>query len=166
MERKNRLTQEQVDEMIADHQHWLKQDCDGWDGMKADLSYANLAGADLSHADLAGCNGLPPIACPEEGSFVAFKKCFENKIVKLLIPEDAKRSSATTGKCRCDKAKVVSITSMDGETSYESAVSAYDTDFVYKAGETVYANSFNDNRWDECSNGIHFFITREEAVEY
>ena len=60
----------------------------------------------------------------------------------------------------------MSITSMDGETSYESAVSAYDTGFVYKAGEMVYADSFDDNRWDECSNGIHFFITREEAVEY
>ena len=26
--------------------------------------------------------------------------------------------------------------------------------------------NFNEDRWNECAAGIHFFITREEAIDY
>ena len=104
--------------------------------------------------------------CPEEGSFIGFKKA-GGKIVKLLIPEEAKRSSATSRKCRCSKAKVLSITELDGSDSgLESIQSDYSAGFVYKVGEEVSVPDFDENRWDECSTGIHFFITRDEAVRY
>ena len=86
-------------------------------------------------------------------------------IVELEICEDAKRSSATTRKCRCDKAKVLSIVSPDG-ISAKKAVSEFDLDFVYRVGEIVSVPDFDDNRWNECAPGIHFFITRQEAVDY
>ena len=130
---------------------------------EANLHGANLYGADLRGADLRGT--CAELQCPEEGAFVAFKKCDDNEIVKLLIPEDAKRSSATTRKCRADKAIVLEITSSKG-ISVSSATSTYDNTFVYRVGETVEVPDFDEDRWNECSTGIHFFITRKEAEEY
>ena len=147
----------------------------------ANLSGANLSGADLRGADLSGANlrlakNIPSYACrlvcPEEGSFIGFKKArttapdFREAIVKLLITEDAKRSSATTRKCRCDKAKVISITSLDGKENFTTAYSYYDRNFQYTVGQTVIIDDFDEDRWNECSTGVHFFITREEAIDY
>ena len=133
-----------------------------------DLSGANISGANLSGADLSGAKNLNiPITCPEEGSFIGFKKCRNNLIVKLEIPADALRCSATGRKCKCSKAKVLSITNVDGsDASTDTVASKYDESFIYKVGETVEAPNFNTDRWRECSAGIHFFITRQEAVEY
>ena len=140
----------------------------GADLSGADLSGANLSGADLRGANLSGAKNLNfPITCPEEGSFIGFKKCRNSLIVKLEIPADALRSSATTRKCRCSKAKVLSITNADGsDADTDAAASKYDENFIYKVGETVEVRNFNTDRWNECSEGIHFFITRQEAVEY
>ena len=83
-----------------------------------------------------------------------------------MIPADAKRSSATSRKCRASKAVVIAVYDKDGN-EIDSAVSNYYNTFVYRTGETVEpANGFDDNRWDECAPGIHFFITREEAENY
>ena len=150
-------------------------DLSGADLSEADLSEADLSGAvlnwaDLSGADLSGAKGLPPICCPEKGSFIGFKKCsglLGDCIVELEIAEDALRSSATTRKCRCSKAKVLSITNLDGSPYNENrAFSTHDPSFEYVIGKTVEVNEFNTYRWNECSSGIHFFITRAEAVNY
>jgi hypothetical protein len=104
--------------------------------------------------------------CPSEGSFVAWKKAGD-MIVKLLVTEDAMRSSATTLKCRCSKAKVLAIENIDGsESELQEVASSYDKNFVYRVGETVEVDDFDDDRWNECSSGIHFFMAREIAVKY
>ena len=152
----------------------------------ANLSGANLRDADLRRADFRGANlncahlrdadldeimydantAFFALCCPEEGSFIGFKKA-GNKIIKLLIPEDAERSSATTRKCRCSKAKVLSITNIGGSDSGLTEIrSNYDENFIYEVGEEVEVSDFDENRWEECSTGIHFFITRDEAVKY
>ena len=140
-------------------------DLSGADLRGADLRYANLSGADLRDAKINF-----HIACPEKGSFIAFKKAgnnYNNYIVELLIPEDARRCSATSKKCRCDKAKVLSITKIDGTSDgVDTVYSIYDETFAYKIGELVEVKDFDNNRWNECSTGIHFFLTRQEAVEY
>ena len=143
-------------------------DLSGADLSGADLRGANLSEANLSEANLRGAKNLNfPIACPEEGSFIGFKKCQDGKIVKLKIPVDALRCSATGRKCRCSKAKVLSITNIDGtDANVGMAISKYDRNFIYKVGETIEVPNFNTDRWDECSTGIHFFITRQEAVDY
>ena len=134
---------------------------------EADLYKANLSGADLTGANLYGAKIDWPLVCPEKGSFIGYKKCRGGLIVELEIPEDALRSSATTRKCRCSKAKVLSITNLDGSAADVSiASSTYVVAFVYKVGDTVEVLNFNTDRWDECSAGIHFFITRQEAVDY
>ena len=134
----------------------------------ADLSIANLYGADLSGANLSRANHINlPIACPEEGSFIGFKKCRGNYIVKLEILEDALRCSATGRKCRCSKAKVLSITNLDGsDADIATVYSKHDSYFAYAVGEVVSVDNFEPDRWKECSAGIHFFITRQEAVNY
>ena len=134
---------------------------------KADLSGADLGGADLYLADLHGAKNLNfPIACPEKGMFTAFKKA-RGYIIELEIPSDALRSSSTTRKCRCSKAKVVSITNLDGTPSdVKSVASCHDSKFIYNLGETVEVPDFDTNRWNECATGIHFFITRQEAIDY
>ena len=138
------------------------------DLLEANLSWANLSKADLSGAGLSGAKNIPyiPIACPDTGAFVAWKKV-NNCIVKLQIPDDAKRSSATTRKCRCDKALVLAIENKDGTDSGNTTLTnmSYAT-CVYTVGEMVYSDSWDDNRWNECSHGIHFFITRQEAVDW
>ena len=145
-------------------------DLSGADLRGVDLRYANLEGANLSGADLCDAKINFHIACPEKGSFIAFKKAgnnYNNYIVELLIPEDARRCSATSKKCRCDKAKVLSITKIDGTSDgVDTVYSIYDETFAYKIGELVEVKDFDDNRWNECSTGIHFFLTRQEAVEY
>ena len=95
------------------------------DFRKSDLRDAYFRGADLRGADFTGARldnatltdaiidettkGLPKLECPETGEFIAYKKVFEigtdrALIVKLLIPSDAKRYSATSRKCRASKA--------------------------------------------------------------
>ena len=152
----------------------------------ADLTDADLTGADLTDAvltdavltravltgaDLTDAKINYPISCPSEGAFVAFKKARNmddgtSCIVKLMIYDDAKRSSATGRKCRCDKARVLEIYDMSGNTISANVCSMRDKSFRYVVGETVTVPNFDNNRWNECSTGIHFFITREEAERY
>ena len=128
---------------------------------RTNLREANLRGAKLREADI-----YYPIACPESGSLIGYKKA-GGYIVKLKILESAKRSSATSRKCRCDKAEVVAIENSDGTVaSVDSVKSNHDSSFVYRIGEVVCVDNFDDNRWNECAPGIHFFITRDEAVRY
>lgn len=124
-----------------------------------------------------------PMACPDTGSFIGWKKveihgedewCDEyygfsrHAIAKLLIPEDALRSSGTGRKCRCNKALVLAIEDMDGNTiTYPvDARSTFDSLFTYRVGDTVEEPEFDPNRFNVCSKGIHFFINRSEAVMY
>ena len=148
----------------------------GADLRNADLSHANLRGADLMDANLMmavnidkilwdSCTEFYPMQCPEEGSFIGWKKA-HNKIVKLEICADALRSSATSRKCRCSSAKVLAIENIDGSKYGDVIASNYDPIFLYKVGEIVKVENFDTNRWNECAPGIHFFLTREEAVKY
>lgn len=196
-EYKKRISEECLETILDNHQHWLNRDCVGWENMRAnlsgtnlcnaDLSYTSLCNADLSKADLCGANlsganlnranlsgakNVPyiPMVCPEEGDFTGWKKAEGNKnkvIVKLHIPSDAKRSSATTRKCRCSKAEVIAIYNFDGTEAGETTChSDYDNSFIYEVGKTVEVTDFNEDRWNECAKGIHFFINRQEAIDY
>ena len=133
----------------------------------ADLRYADLRYADLRNADISKDTKIDfvPLACPSDGAFVGWKKV-KGMLVKLLIPEDARRSSATTNKCRCDKAKVLAITDTDGNNPIDKITNYEYEPCDYIVGETVTPDSFDENRWEECSHGIHFFINKQEAINY
>ena len=148
----------------------------------ADLRGANLRSADLSAADLRGANlhgaNLSELTVaqtsilPDEGDIIGWKKAITLDgapiIVKLLIPADAQRSNATGRKCRASTARVLDLQDKQGNSlpPDTTAYSSYDPDFTYQKGETVHVEDFDTNRWDECAPGIHFFITRIEAIEY
>ena len=155
-----KFTSEVLQQVLHEHAQWIKSS--GKSGKQAKLSVAKLSGADLRGAD-----GLfAPMACPSDGAFIAWKKCYGDLIVKLLIPKDARRLSATGRKCRCDKAEVLEIQNLDGTNAGTTAYSTHNSNFAYVVGQTVTPDSFCEDRWQECSGGIHFFITREEAVRY
>ena len=131
----------------------------------ANLCEADLREADLREANLRGAKGTY-MACPTDGSFIGWKKA-SGYIVKLQIQENARRSSAGDEKCRCDKAFVIEIQNIDGTNAdIETVCSDQDENFVYAVGATVEVSDFDDDRWNECAPGIHFFIDRRAAVEY
>ena len=144
----------------------------------ANLSGADLSGANLSRANLFGADYIEkaknlfyPIACPEIGAFVGWKKARAKTsghecIVKLEITEDAVRSSAAGRECRCSKATVLEIQDLEGNALEQAAVSGRDKNFHYIPGTVVSVSDFDENRWNECSTGIHFYITREEAARH
>ena len=227
------MTREELSTILENHKHWINEDCEGWENMKANLCdadlrganlcdaylrYANLCGADLCDANLRGAylcgadlrdaylcgadlrgtnlcdanlcgadlcgadlrdaylcganlrgtKNLPfiPYVCPDTGSFIGYKKA-SNMIIKLEITEDAKRTSATSRKCRCNKAKVLGIYDYNHNLLEDKEVASdRDKDFIYRVGEVAEVKDFDEDRWNECSTGIHFFINFQEAVKY
>ena len=212
------VNREKLSTILEKHKHWINEDCEGWENMKANLYGAYLYGADLRDADLYGadlrdanlcnanlCNAnlrasdlrgadlynanlcdanlcdanlrgaylrgaknLPfiPYVCPDTGSFIGYKKA-SNMIIKLEITEDAKRVSATSRKCRCNKAKVLGIYDYECNLLEDKEVASdRDKDFIYRVGEVAEVKDFDEDRWNECSTGIHFFINFQEAVKY
>jgi hypothetical protein len=132
----------------------------------ANLSRANLSGANLSGANLYGAEGLTEeilisyTTITPEGELIGYKKCKNNIIVKLKIPAKAKRGNATGRKCRAEYVKVLEIYGAD------KAMSSHDDKTEYVLGKTVKCDKWDENRWDECSGGIHFFLTKLEAERY
>lgn len=108
--------------------------------------------------------GLVPV-CPTEGEFIAWKVADEC-IIKLRIPADARRSSGTNRKCRCDKAEVLSINHIWEGTPVDAVCSDYDSQFTYRVGCMVEEPGFDTDRWNVCAPGIHFFMSRREAESY
>lgn len=130
---------------------------------------------------------LVPMVCPEQGEFIAYKKGWSScayfhddyeelypdaAIITLKIPADAKRSSGFGHKCRASKAQVLQIEQINqkGEfTNYlKHARSLLSSSFVYSVGETVepLGEEFDEDRFHECAPGIHFFMTKQEAIDY
>ena len=145
----------------------------------ADLTRANLTGADLSGADLRGATlgekdsttrqyiESITLVPPEVGEFHAWKSLSHGHIALLRVPEDAIRYSATSRKCRVSKALVVSIFNRDKIEVTGPVSSLYDSFFTYTVGQVVEPREpFDMDRWNECSAGIHCFITRYEAETY
>ncbi len=131
----------------------------------ADLSEADLRGANLREADLSGAENIPALTLAQtlitpEGDIIGWKKCKNDVIVKLLIPAEAKRHNATGRKCRAQFADVLEVIGSD------VGVSWHDGKTEYRVGQRVTCDNWGEDRFDECSGGIHFFITRAEAEDY
>lgn len=141
------------------------------DMRECDIRGADLFGAVLEHARLEKIISDEStkwfrLYCPEKGAFLAYKKCVNDRLVQLLVPADAKRTSATRPSCRCNRAKVLTIKSFDYQKNFEEAWSLVDENFVYRKGQWVEVKDFNEDRWQDSTTGIHFWLTREEAKGY
>ena len=130
----------------------------------ADLRGADLRGADLSGANLSGAKdadlAIAVTRILPEGDLIGWKKCHHGVIVKLRIPAEAKRSHAFGRKCRAEFADVLEV------IGAEVGISSHDDKTEYRTGQRVTPDSFDENWMDECSHGVHFFITRLEAEAY
>ena len=133
----------------------------GADLSRANLSGANLSGANLYGADLYGAKNAELIIARTrilpEGEIIGWKKCVGGVICKLRIPSDAKRSNAFGRKCRAEFVDVLEVIGAD------TGISLHNGTTEYRAGKRVTPDKWDDNWQEECSSGIHFYITREEA---
>lgn len=114
-----------------------------------------------------------PMTCPAEGDIIGWKVCHGQNnrtpyLVKLHIPNGVRRTSGFgSRKCRCERALVLDILYIDGTPAKETTVvSHYDKTFSYTKGEWVYVNDYDNDRRFICSSGIHFFMERQEAINY
>ena len=188
------VNEKPLNEILENHNHWLRRDVKGFGSMRAnlsdadlryanlrdanldgvnlrgvnlgdvDLDGANLRGVNLRGANLRGSKNIPyiPLQCPSDGAFIGWKKV-NNVLIKLEIPADAKRSSATTNKCRCDKAKVLGFYDSLGvnELDMTELVNNKYKKCRYVKDEMVYPDFFDEDRWNKCSHGIHFLLTNK-----
>ena len=148
----------------------FKANLEGANLMRADLEGAYLRGANLEGANLYGVNLygaksdekylISLTSITPEGALTGYKKCKNDVIIKLQIPAKAKRSNATGRKCRAEFVKVLHV------YGGEFGISVHDDTTEYHKGKIVKCNKWDVNRWEECSGGIHFFITKEEAERY
>lgn len=135
---------------------------------ETDFSGAAFFRTGIKEARIKDVKGFPsfPMDIPE-GEFIGWKKLSDNIIAKLLILEDSNRSRSTGFKCRCSKARVLELQNLDGTPSkMKQYLNVRFKPCLYKEGEIVESDSWDDNRWKVCSHGIHFFLDRQSAVEY
>jgi hypothetical protein len=144
----------------------------GADLRGADLRGATLWKANLRGADLRGAKSFPTneivhrSICPRSGEFIAWKKGKNDSIIKLKIPAWARRISPVIGrKCRAEFAIVIEIESEDGK-QLQHCSGWRDSDFKYTVGSIVSPDSYDASPFVECSNGIHFFMTKQEAIDW
>lgn len=153
------FTKKKLDGIIAAHKKWLYSK----GGQRAYLqrAYLQRLAADvlagyLQRSDLqVACTRILP-----EGDLIGWKKCKDRVIVKVLIPAKAKRSHAFGRKCRAEYVKVLEV------IDTKEGISTHDGKTRYAKGKIVKCDKWDDDFTNECSGGIHFFITRLEAENY
>ena len=177
------INKEELSKILKDHKDWLNEIGDSranlWraDLRRADLREADLRGADLRRADLQGAdlreaNLMVSILgnfsiVPEKGEFTGFKRLKNGVIAELLIPQKAKRIGGLLGrKCRAGYVKVLRLYALAGNKCIKEAFDTYKGETKYKVNEIVRPDSFDCDIRLECTNGIHFVLTRKEAEEY
>lgn len=137
----------------------------------ASLRGASLTRADLTRANLKDCKGaelaLAMASHLPEGPFCGWKKCRNGVIVKLLIPAEARRSHGAERKCRAEFVKVLEVYGADGISRRGLVgISLYDDKTEYRKGKIVKPDGWDEDRWNTCGQGIHFYLTRIEAENH
>ena len=130
----------------------------------ADMTGANLTRAYLTDANLTGAK-FPQITILPEGDLIGWKKLKNGIIAKLQIPASAKRVNSTGRKCRAEFVTTLALYKSHQEFS-GVGIGIDDETTKYEIGNTTFPDKFDPDFRVECSNGIHFFITREEAEAY
>ena len=153
------MSQEELDKIVEQHQHWIHEDVDGWEEMRADLRDKNLSGLRLDRAILDRAEKIRLGQILTE-PMTGYKKTTEGVVITAEIPAGAIVFCINGSKCRTNRAK---ITDMAG---HEVLHSQYDNSFEYRLGQEINIKDFNLMYNLECASGFHFFRTRKEAEEY
>jgi len=113
--------------------------------IKANFRGSNLEGANLQGANLTGTYFDSRSIAPEEGSFVAWKVLFDKQgdavIIKVLIPEDAKRMTPLFG--RYGRAEFVKVLELNHDVSI--AKGRFHPERIYAVGETVCTLNYDND---------------------
>lgn len=140
---------------------------DGANLKGVEFNYSNLVNASLdrAHGDLIEYRKGKILT----EDIIGYKACgsdFYNieqpakmVIVTLKIPRGAIVFSINGHKCRTNRAKVIAIEGADRAYSTYKYMSYY-------VGDEFNIYNFNCEYNTECGQGIHFFMTREEAFNY
>ncbi len=153
--------------------NFQKSDMRGVDAQEGNFPWADMRGVDARRGNFRDANfkeasldgvkidyrtiGLQ--AAPE-GTLIGWGKK-GGKIVKLEIPADARRSCATSRKHRAEY-----VICLEVEGGGEAIVESEYGKTIYRPGEIVRCHEWDPDRWNECGGGIHFFLSKEEAVSW
>lgn len=88
-------------------------------------------------------------------------------ILTVYVPADVQCVCATGYKARAEKVVIVKAEDLDGNDL--SPTHAFFSPFYgiqYKIGATVCADAFDPNPLVGCANGIHFFVSKKDALDY
>jgi uncharacterized protein YjbI with pentapeptide repeats len=139
------------------------------------LKNARFFNANLTAAEFEGAI-LPEFQIPQKVELIVWKKLsgatsqhYDTRIAKLLIPADAMRTASLIGKkCRAERVVVLEIVDLSTGTEVLRASSLRNANFIYRVGETIVpdGHTYNHDFRHECKPGIHFFMTRGEAISY
>ena len=183
------MTQEELNKIVEQHQHWIHEDCEGWEEMKADLrdknlsglcldgarlDYASLVRARLDDASLDGArlDGARLVRASLDDAekirlgqiltepLMGYKKTKEGVVITAEIPAGAIVFCINGSKCRTNRAKITDMGGLD------VLHSLYDYSFEYRLGQEIEIKDFNLMYNVECASGFHFFRTCEEAENY
>ena len=144
---------------------------------KADLFGANLSGANLSGANLFGANlsgatlfdanlsekqiKLLNFQIPQTGPLWVWKK-LRGGVVRVCVPAEAKRTASIIGrKFRAEYVVMMDACGVTDLVSKHNGIAYPST-----PGSVIRPDSYDPDPRIECSHGIHFFLTREEAEQY
>ena len=123
----------------------------------ASLNGASLDGASLNGASLENVKNLF-YQIPQEGELIVWK-AVAGGVCKLRVPPEAKRTATPIGrKCRAEWVEVLEAPT--------NGAGLHDRNVIYRAGEIVRPDKYDPDPRVECTHGIHFFLTKEEAEAY
>ena len=188
------MTQQELDKIVERHQHWLKEDCEGWEGMRANLGEANLRGAnlrganlrgaDLYEANLGGANlrGANLSEANLRGAYLSeadlddSEKYRLGQILKEPLTGYKKTAEGVVITAEIPAGAIVfcingskcrtNRAKITDMCGKELLHSKYDNSFEYTLGKEIVIDDFNLMYNVECASGFHFFRTRDEAENY
>lgn len=116
----------------------------------------------------------PDFQIPQGVDLIGWKALAFGIIAKLLIPADAKRTASMVKPKRCRAEYVIPLefdyshtrnAALYRETAF-CHVAGYRWKTRYRLGEPTRADSYNGDVMLYETNGIHFFIDRDDACSY
>lgn len=133
--------------------------------------WANFNGANMEHTITTNCSfsdeaikdvkGLHfNYACPEEGSFIAWMKSHDDKLVKIMVTENALRTGGYSYTCRASEVSILEI--YDGENICDETTGLLGDEKSYRKGDLIKAKEYDESLYHNGA-GIHFRLSKEEA---
>ncbi|MBO7414009.1 MAG: pentapeptide repeat-containing protein [Fibrobacter sp.] len=188
------MTQEELDKIIEQHQHWIHEDVDGWEDMRADLLDKDLSGLRLDGAILDGAildgailDGAILVDASLDGASLdgaslvgaSLDDAEKIRLGQILTEpmtgyKKTKEGVVITAEipagaivfCINRRKCRTNMAKITDMDGHEILHSQYDNSFEYRMGQEINIKDFNLMYNVECASGFHFFRTKKEAEDY